>query len=553
MFIPKKLSPGIEALHSVFTILYITLLSLLFISCGGSSGSGSTATTEAAMATDEQASTETLVQDDTEAAADDSKTATTLSLIGDSTVVLAWAETYGELGAMATDSNGNDISHMIVIDSNYDPEKMGTFSIHYTLPVGVDGLSEALTLSRTVRKNSPGCPIRCAEGCIQFAANSLQCSTDIPDAVALSDAISIDLSQNDCYAPCGIHFQAHISGDFAVDSPFHHLAYHWQFGDPGAYFRSLENDFPFSNDANRAQGSQAGHVFAVPGEYQVTLRVAAKNGRFAEASTTVRVLDPSEHFSPGQTLCLSSSSRFDGCPSGATELTSWPALNEWITASNMSRTGSYVLLRAGDEFTAQASLLLRSGRHLFTRFGEGADPVIKVSDNLSVFYTLTPDELSVSYLTIQGDYTSHTGLGDAWRSRGFFLGWFGGDILTLNATIYRMTLSGLGICIYANGGIGHIYADNHCSNWQDYGALHGGIERSAFIGNSLKQDLNAKGGPDTKLFSITEHSGDGSTRTFSYDFNLAGDHDLGIRIVNSDKSKDYFSDQQGYTLDLGNT
>ncbi|MBX2809300.1 MAG: DUF5011 domain-containing protein [Cellvibrionaceae bacterium] len=488
------------------------------------------------------------------------ETGVSLSLIGAAHIELTSNETYIEYGATAVDSNNNDISHLIVIDSNYDADKLGVSTVNYSLPAGTDDLLEPLVVTRTVRNSPAHCPDHCTQGCIQLAANAMQCAVDVVDSVRLNDAIRIDESQNDCLAPCGVHFLAEVTGDFQADSNFHHLAYHWDFGDEGSYFRSLDEDFPFTNDANRAQGSKAGHVFEEPGEYHVVLRVAAKNGRFAETTKTIRVLDPADHFTPEQTICLSSSARFEGCPEGAAQLTQWEAAVDKITADNLARNGSYVLLRAGDSFNTVERLLLREGRHVFTRYGDGEDPIINVRDNLSIFFTMDVAELSASYLRLQGDYNSQTGLGDAYRSRGFFIGITSTENVTYNTTVYRMAMSGLGICLYAQNGVGAVFADNHCTNWQDYGSLHG-IERTAFVGNSLKQDLNAQGGPDTKLFSITiypddnegREGGDGITRAFVYDFNLAGDHDLGIRIINSDGTRIHMSDEQGYSLDLASS
>ncbi len=422
-----------------------------------------------------------------------------------------------------------------------DPTKLGRLipGIVFTL---LDDRPESTT----------NCPENCSEGCIQYSVNGLQCAADVANTAYLANAISINESQNDCFAPCGVHFQAEVTGNFQVESNFHHLAYHWQFGDDGSSFRSLGSDFPFSNNANRAQGSKAGHVFERPGEYQVVLRVAARNGRFAEATKTIRVLDPLEYFTASQTVCVSSSFRFDGCPSGAIQLSDWDSVVQRVKVSQLARNGSYILLRAGDEFVSKERLLLRDGKHVITRYGNGNDPVISVYDNVSVFHALDTDEFSVSYLQIRGDYNSQTGLGDAYRSRGFFLGLQGMNISS-NATVYRMVMSGLGICIAPSGGEGHVFADNKCTNWQDYASLQGSVNRVAYIGNSFKQDINARSGPDSKLFSITSHAGDGSSVNFSYDFALAGDHDLGIRIVNANDTKIHMNDENGYALNLANT
>ena len=391
------------------------------------------------------------------------------------------------------------------------------------------------------------CPSLGLGDCIQYAVNEMQLASAVPSATLLTNAISIDASQASCYAPCGIHFNSVVTGDFAVDSDFHHLAYHWNFGDEGSTFRSLPDDFTFSDSANRAQGAQSAHVFESVGTYDVTLKVAARNGRYAETTLTINVLDPGDSYASSNTMCVSTSSNFTGCPTGAAQLTSWQAVIDAVDGG-LTNSGSYILLRAGDTFYPDGRLLLRSNSHVVTRFGIGADPIISVDSNIEVFYTLPAvTELSVSYVQIIGSYDTATGLGDSYASRAFFLA--GGD----NVTIYRTLGSGLGMCIYPAGGTGHVYGDNICTNWQDYGSLQSGVVRNAYIGNSFKQSATAISGADAKAFSITAVAGDGNTQTFTYNFALAGDSDLGIRIVNADGTKIYMSNEQGYTLDLINS
>ncbi|MEO1323198.1 MAG: PKD domain-containing protein, partial [Pseudomonadota bacterium] len=374
-------------------------------------------------------------------------------------------------------------------------------------------------------------------------------SSDVANATRLEDALSIDASQTTCLAPCGIHFKAAVDANFDVPSNFHHLAYHWDFGDEGSYFQSLASSFPFANDANSAQGPQAGHVFEAPGTYNIVLRVAAKNGRFSETVETVTVLAPTSEVAAESVICASSSAQFEECPLGSIKVETWQAvIDQYNTGA--SRGDSVVLFRAGDEFSATDDLTIREGRHVFTRFGDGPDPIIRVDDNITLFYALSPEQLSVSYIEVIGTFESETGLGDSYRARGMFVGFFAGGQLANNVTAYRTRMSGIGICFYPSGGIGQVYADNECTNFQDYGSLQNDTERTVYVGNSFRQSETAKGGPDAKNFSITIHLGDGTTLSFPYDFSLASDADLGIRIVDEGGARSYFSDGQGYSLDL---
>lgn len=56
-----------------------------------------------------------------------------IELVGDDTIKLSVGEKYTELGAKATDSNGNDISSKIIIDGKVDTSKSGEYIIIYSI------------------------------------------------------------------------------------------------------------------------------------------------------------------------------------------------------------------------------------------------------------------------------------------------------------------------------------------------------------------------------------------------------------------------------------
>lgn len=472
-----------------------------------------------------------------------------ISLLGDATMEVVIGGEFDDPGALAFDDEGNDVSDALTVTNSVQTDKFGVYTITYSLE---NSATELASSTRRVIVRAPDCDEQCAGDCIQLSANELMCASESASGQRVEAGVTIDASQVSCYAPCGVHFQAEVIGDFAVEDPFHHLAYHWHFDDTASYFRSLDDDFPFGWGANRAQGSQAGHVFEAPGNYNVELNVAARNGRYADTTIEIEVLDPLASYPAEQTVCVSTSGDFEGCPTGASTFTTWTDVVSHFASAGLETQGSYVLLKAGETFSSTARLLLRSGRHVFTRYGEGNDPVLSFDsdEKYAVFYTLDTSELSVSYISIEGDYDAATGLGDSYQSRGFYLGYAPNGDFSNNTTIYRVNMSGLGMCIYPLGGVGHVYADNVCTNWQDYGSLQTGTERTAFVGNSFKQNENAHSGPDDKAFSEIDHTGDGVTRTFVYDFDLAGDEDLGIEVVSSEGSKQLFINQQGYSLNL---
>lgn len=358
------------------------------------------------------------------------------------------------------------------------------------------------------------CSENCEPGVVQLAAYDVIDAVDYPGATLLVEAVTIDASRTQCVAPCGVHFNAELLTDFEVELPFHHLSYHWNFDDADAYFRSLNSDFPFDADANRAQGPMAAHVFETPGTYNVTLNLASKAGYYSNETIEIVVQAPESAFSAEETLCISSSSDFTDCPSGAAEFTSWDSAA--LAFADMDN--AYVLLRAGDVFTPSSFTLIRDGEFVLTRFGDGDDPVIELNGSFSLLHVQEVSAMSVAYIEFQGDYSGHTGLGDMWDSTPIYFGY--GGLGSNHVTQYRNTISGVGYCLTPRAGDAHVYADNDCSNWRNFGSLHTSTTRTAYVGNSIRQPLDIISGPDGKESSMTTHTGDGSTATFAYDFEV---------------------------------
>ncbi|WP_284284921.1 immunoglobulin-like domain-containing protein, partial [Marinibactrum halimedae] len=447
-------------------------------------------------------------------------------------------------GYVATNSTGDDVSNSVRVSGDVNANQAGVYTVNYEFDNG----NSVVAAERKVVVNTASCPDTCTTGCIKLAAHHMQCAADFPGAQNItSNPVSIDASQTTCTAPCGVHFTADAKGDYGVESNFHHLAYHWDFGDSKSFFRALDEDFAFGAEANRAQGMYAAHVFAEPGEYEVTLYTAAKNGRYSNSKVTITVQAPEDNYAAAETLCVSSSKDFEGCPTGAAHYDNWDAMTSAVRRLNRA----YVVLRAGDTFDMNTNMILRTGDYVFDRFGEGDDPIVNVLNSKTTIITQTVKSISVAHWQLIGDYDPKTGIGNSFGAKGLYFGQ-GDDYHTNNVTVYRNSISGLGMCFAPRGGVGHVFADNTCTNWQDYGSLSDYTSRLAFIGNSVRQNPEAISGGDQKKDSKTEHAANGSQRTFSYSFNVLAENDMAVQTEDANGKITEFTLGQGYSLNMDN-
>ncbi|GLS27186.1 hypothetical protein GCM10007877_29050 [Marinibactrum halimedae] len=450
----------------------------------------------------------------------------TITLEGESVITLEVGQDFIDPGFTAANQAGQNVNHHVTVNSNVDTKKVGVYNIQYQLDSAGTENQKAITAQRTVVVKSLSCPSECRGECIQLAAHHMQCASDYPNARKLPNGAKIVASRTECTAPCGIHFQAQTNQNFSVRDDFHHVAHHWYFDDDNATYRSLTHDFPFGRGASRAQGPYAAHVFEQPGTYTIALHTAAKNGRYANTSITIHVLPQENTYTANDTYCVSSRNQFQGCPAGAIRLQDWSDVRDAIESLTKAR----VLLHAGEEFWIDEQIVLRKGDFIFDRYGRGHDPILRVESDTNIAYAINLNSITVTHMNIQGNYDPTTGLGESFSSSGFYFGQ-GRNNPTNNVTFYRNSISGIGMCFSPRGGNNHVYADNHCRNWQDYGSLATHTHNLAFIGNRIRQHPKAISGPDGKLFSITSHNGNGRARTFTYDFELKSPEDIAAQIV----------------------
>jgi PKD repeat protein len=205
----------------------------------------------------------------------------------------------------------------------------------------------------------------------------LPCFAD--EGVAAGDAIRLQLapSRVSGVAPLSVFFETTGTTATATSKPFHELAYCWDFDDSNA------GSFgPSGLSKNQARGPNVAHVFEQPGAYTVAVSARDAEGRVTTREVEITVEDPASIYAATATVCLSGDGNFEGCPSGA----------EQVTSSNMSDLGDFVvtgrrlLLRRGEEFTGSLAINV-PGPGTVGAFGpESADRprIMASSDTFSV-------------------------------------------------------------------------------------------------------------------------------------------------------------------------
>ena len=201
-----------------------------------------------------------------------------------------------------------------------------------------------------------------------FVALLLSCTATYADVVlpvrVITSPINLSAiqSRTSGIAPLAVFFDASGTGSVGVTSyPFHEIQYSWNFGDSvagaattcgavvaGEGFWACGSRVGTSSK-NIAYGPVAAHVFETAGTYTVTL-TAYDGTNTATQTMTVTVTSADDGFPTTNTICVSTSGTFTGCPSGASTSTSSSfstSVNDAISTSKrilfrMRATGSFL-------------------------------------------------------------------------------------------------------------------------------------------------------------------------------------------------------------------
>ena len=313
----------------------------------------------------------------------------------------------------------------------------------------------------------------------------------------------VQASRTSCVAPCGVFFDATETTSILTNNAFEELEYEWEFGDPSSFFVNRPGE-----DANKAKGAIAGHVFDKPGNYIINLNVKDINGNLASESITIDVQDPEAVYS-GKTWCVSTNNKFADCPTTNSQfhLTSFDSAIDKLFESAGPRR---ILFHKGEKFLTygKSKSITTDGPYAIGAYGVGADPIIFGNTTLTnktlmqgdilIFYNKGVRDFSVAGLRFESNYNAATGIGMHPNGLVFLNG--------IDVTIYRNSFYGLETNVHAGGdsqfGLfeDSSIADNHMTNWQNFG-IWGVPEEIAIIGNIIKQNPNAKSGSEAKCQS----------------------------------------------------
>lgn len=205
-------------------------------------------------------------------------------------------------------------------------------------------------------------------------------------------APQIVASRTSCPAPCGIVFDATGTVNSGGFHEFGEVRYDWDFGETGlgnwTYYgssKNVEKDVPI-----------AAHTFETPGTFTVTLTATDPNGATASTTQDVTIADPDSTFSGTNTVCVSSSGTFTGCPSGATQTTSSDA-DANIQTGATKRT----LFNRGETFTFDTVKNFNSaGPTQVGAYGSGAAPIWNIPNTYASTSILRFNLATTSGLTV---------------------------------------------------------------------------------------------------------------------------------------------------------
>lgn len=191
-------------------------------------------------------------------------------------------------------------------------------------------------------------------------------------------------------APLAVLFDATATTATGVALPFHQLHYAFNFGDDAA----AEWEVTGLPKNTQAGAPLAAHVFDRPGTYTVRVRVSGVANEVEEVSVRVVVSDPATTYAGTNTVCVSTSSNFTGCPAGATQANALPS----------SYAGKRVLLRSGEQF-GSVSLSGTDDNVLVATYGTGAKPrVQRINLGGSNSVAGWPDEVSFVDLDVINNF-----------------------------------------------------------------------------------------------------------------------------------------------------
>jgi hypothetical protein len=174
---------------------------------------------------------------------------------------------------------------------------------------------------------------------------------------------SISASRLSGVAPLAVFFDASATAATGVSRPFHDLEFRWKFNDAPGEFWTTGSRTATGSTRNEATGPVAAHVFKTPGTYQIEVTITDGTNTVVNDCLQIAVLDPDVVFSGTNTVCLSNTAAFAGCPAGATTVDTGPGgTNQNLVAliAAHATTGKRVLFRVGETWDAPTQAIVAS-------------------------------------------------------------------------------------------------------------------------------------------------------------------------------------------------
>jgi hypothetical protein len=208
----------------------------------------------------------------------------------------------------------------------------------------------------------------------------------------LSVSVEEVLPEGDAFAPLGVEFRIRVSGspvgdrpaeadwETSLDPTFTGIQTVLHTGDNGLY----KNEWvgaPAHRDKAHEYGNNPGHVYSLPGSYDVRVYAYDKYGNWGvwQRSTPLEVLNPDDTFDAASTIVLDPDGDFSGAPhegslpSANMVTTLTDAVNRFNAIKQSVSKGVRVTVRSGaliEEFSeTTCDLVFTNGRCCFDIFG----------------------------------------------------------------------------------------------------------------------------------------------------------------------------------------
>ena len=213
-------------------------------------------------------------------------------------------------------------------------------------------------------------------GALRACLIAIALAAPVAAAASLDMAAIVVSKAESGVAPLSVFFDATGIKSPATDRSFMEMDCSWNFGDDDKV--TWRHGTGTNNKKNRAHGLVAAHVYETPGTYtpSVTCSDGARVTPVVKLAPLV-VEDPDVAHAGTHTRCFSREGRFDGCPSGAEQITDVGG-NFTAAIARDLRKGRRLLFHRGETwFTPTTAILNIDGPWTIGAYGNGAKPVVQ--------------------------------------------------------------------------------------------------------------------------------------------------------------------------------